>query len=199
MSNFVAIVKSLVGQVFAVSLDGLKRQVFEGDRLFQGEQILTALGASASLQLADGEQVQVSENSRWQAGREDAQGDSQASREAVSDLQQAIAAGLDPTTDLEAPAAGPGNGGAGGAPGGGHSFVLLDATAEQLDPTIGFITQGLSFSTEILIEEQGINPELSITSTDGPPSVSIPDTDGALNATDSTLAETAGATAGSFS
>ena len=35
--------------------------------------------------------------------------------------------------------------------------------------------------------------------TDGPPRVDIPDTDGAANATDSTLPETAGATAGSFS
>ena len=44
MSTIVAIVKSLVGQVFAVSLDGLKRQVFEGERLLMGEQILTGLG-----------------------------------------------------------------------------------------------------------------------------------------------------------
>jgi large repetitive protein len=33
MSNIAAIVKNLVGQVFAVSIDGLKRQIFEGERL----------------------------------------------------------------------------------------------------------------------------------------------------------------------
>ena len=46
MSTIVAIVKSLVGQVFAVSLDGLKRQIFEGERLLQnlsGKRILDLL------------------------------------------------------------------------------------------------------------------------------------------------------------
>jgi len=57
----------------------------------------------------------------------------------------AIEAGVDPTIALEAPAAGPGVGGAGG---GGHSFVLLGETAGALDPVIGFPTEGLGFAPE---------------------------------------------------
>ncbi|WP_439889337.1 VCBS domain-containing protein [Pseudomonas sp. MBLB4123] len=200
MSNFVAIIKSIVGQVFATSLDGLKRQVFEGERLFQGEQLITALGSSVTVQLANGDQVDIGESSQWQAGHSAAAEQEQADNEPTSELEQAIAAGFDPTTELDPTAAGPGSatGGAGGAPGGGHSFVMLDETAERLDPTVGFETQGLGFSSERTDEETGTNLEQNGFSISAPPSVTIPDTDGALNATDSTLPETAAATAGSF-
>ncbi|CAN7210670.1 Ig-like domain-containing protein [Pseudomonas sp. LjRoot71] len=143
MSTIVAIVKSLVGQVFAVSLDGLKRQVFEGERLLMGEQILTGLGAEVTLQLANGDVVDVAQNSSWQAAPSEAPADAEKAQ-ANPDLEQALAAGFDPTTDLEATAAGPGSGGGtGGAAGGGHSFVMLDTVGGQLDPTIGFETSGL--------------------------------------------------------
>jgi len=67
MSNFVAVIKGLVGQVFVVSLDGLKRQVFEGERLFQGDQVVTASGGSATLQLANGDVIDIAANGNWQA------------------------------------------------------------------------------------------------------------------------------------
>ena len=107
MSTIVAIVKSLVGQVFAVSLDGLKRQIFEGERLLQGEQVLTGLGGEVTLQLANGEVLSLAQNSNWQAGQAEPAESAQAP---ASELEQAIAAGLDPTTDLEATAAGAGTG-----------------------------------------------------------------------------------------
>ena len=141
MSTIVAIVKSLVGQVFAVSLDGLKRQIFEGERLLQGEQVLTGLGGEVTLQLANGEVLSVAQNSNWQAGQAEPADTTQAP---ASELEQAIAAGLDPTTELEATAAGAGTGGGtGGAAGGGHSFVMLDETGGQLEAEIGFETSGL--------------------------------------------------------
>src|SRR5690606_17818094 len=58
--------------------------------------------------------------------------------------QAAIEAGVDPTQEGEATAAGPGAGagGAGGA-GGGHSFVMLSEVGGALDPVIGFDTAGL--------------------------------------------------------
>ncbi|MDP3979358.1 MAG: retention module-containing protein, partial [Pseudomonas sp.] len=144
MSNFVAVIKSLVGQVFVVSLDGLKRQVFEGERLFQGDQVVTASGAAATLELADGDVIDVTANGNWQAAVAQAPEQVQTTQAPASELEQAIAAGFDPTADLEPTAAGPGAaGGAGGAPGGGHSFVMLDETAQQLDPTVGFETDGL--------------------------------------------------------
>ncbi|MEX6503529.1 retention module-containing protein, partial [Pseudomonas zhanjiangensis] len=176
MSDFAAIIKNLVGQVFATSLDGLKRQVFEGERIFQGEQLTTALGGSVTLQLVGGEQIDIGEGSNWQAGLAVADEQTQASDEPTSDLEQAIAAGFDPTAELEPTAAGPGaTGGAGGAAGGGHSFVLLDETAQQLDPTVGFNTQGLDSVGTNQAEELGVESATSFTDTTppAPPSISL--------------------------
>uniref|UniRef100_A4XTA4 Hemolysin-type calcium-binding region n=1 Tax=Ectopseudomonas mendocina (strain ymp) TaxID=399739 RepID=A4XTA4_ECTM1 len=61
----------------------------------------------------------------------------------VERLQAAIEAGVDPTLEGEATAAGPGAGGGAGGAGGGHSFVLLDEVGGALDPVIGFPTAGL--------------------------------------------------------
>jgi hypothetical protein len=153
MNDIAAIVKSLVGQVFAVSLDGLKRQIFEGERLLMGEQLLTGLGGEVTLQLASGEVINVGQNSGWQAAPVANQATDDTT-DPTAGLEQALAAGFDPTTDLEAPAAGPGaGGGTGGAAGGGHSFVLLDETGQQLDPTVGFETAGLGLAGQTVDEE----------------------------------------------
>ena len=157
MSTIVAIVKSLVGQVFAVSLDGLKRQIFEGERVLQGEQVLTGLGGEVTLQLANGEVLSVAQNSNWQAGQAEPADSAQAP---ASELEQAIAAGLDPTTELEATAAGAGTGGGtGGAAGGGHSFVMLDETGGQLEAEIGFETSGLGLGGGVQDEVDGLTGE----------------------------------------
>ena len=153
MSNIVAIVKSLVGQVFAISVEGLKRQIFEGERLLQGEQVMAGLGGEVTLQMANGELINLGEGNTWQAGSAEAEETDNASD---ASLEQALAAGFDPTVDLEAPAAGPGaTGGAGGAAGGGHSFILLDETGLQFDPTIGFPTEGLNFANAASVELAG--------------------------------------------
>ena len=154
MSDFAAVIKSLVGQVFVVSVDGLRRQVFEGDRIFAGEQITTANGGSVTLELANGETVSLGANSSWQAGNAQAQeiADS-ANQSGSSELEQALAAGLDPTTDLEPTAAGPGSAGGAGGAGGGHSAVMLTETAQRVDPTIGFQTAGPGTPGFNLIED----------------------------------------------
>ncbi|MFG0723695.1 retention module-containing protein, partial [Pseudomonas sp. GLN_6] len=189
MSTIVAIVKSLVGQVFAVSLDGLKRQVFEGERLLMGEQILTGLGAEVTLQLANGDVVDVAQNSSWQAAPSEAPADAEKAQ-ANPDLEQALAAGFDPTTDLEATAAGPGaGGGTGGAAGGGHSFVMLTETGQQLEATVGFETSnpGLNGTAqdELFNTDEQITTANNILDTTAPnaPSVTLANDSGA-NATD---------------
>ncbi|WP_313714222.1 retention module-containing protein, partial [Pseudomonas sp.] len=159
MSSVVAIVKSIVGQVIAVSPEGIRRVLIEGDRLFAGEQVLTGVGGAVTLELADGRLLDLGRDSQWSADAPDSSTDlSQAAAQAapsVEELQQAIAAGVDPTTQLEATAAGPSAAGGGGAAGGGHSFVMLDATAGSVDPTIGFPTAPIGFATAASTEETG--------------------------------------------
>ncbi|MCF4998902.1 retention module-containing protein, partial [Pseudomonas syringae] len=148
MSSVVAIVKSIVGQVFVVSPEGIRRVLVEGDRLFVGDQVDTGVSGAVSLELADGRTIDLGRDSQWSGSAPDSSTDlAEATAQAapsVEELQQAIAAGVDPTTALEATAAGPTAAGTGGAAGGGHSFVMLDATAGRVDPTIGFPTAGIN-------------------------------------------------------
>lgn len=160
MSSVVAVVKSIVGQVIAVSPEGIQRVLIEGDRLFVGEQVLTGLAGAVTLELADGRTLDLGRDMQWSADAPDSTTDlAEATAQqapSVDELQQAIAAGADPTTELEATAAGPAAaGGGGGAVGGGHSFVMLDETAASVDPTIGFPTAGLAFQTATVQQEQG--------------------------------------------
>ncbi|RON44440.1 LapA family giant adhesin [Pseudomonas frederiksbergensis] len=147
MSSVVAIVKSIVGQVFAVSPEGVRRVLVEGDRLFVGDQVDTGAAGAVTLELADGRTLDLGRDTQWSGSAPDSSTDlAEATAQAapsVEELQQAIAAGADPTKDLEATAAGPTAAGGDGAAGGGHSFVMLDATAGRVDPTIGFPTAGI--------------------------------------------------------
>ncbi|QOY71770.1 retention module-containing protein [Pseudomonas sp. OST1909] len=153
MSSVVAIVKSIVGQVFVISPEGTRRVLVEGDRLFAGDQIDTGMSGAVSLELADGRILDLGRDTQWSADMPDSTADLAAASEqaapSVAELQQAIAAGADPTTDLEATAAGA-NATGNGAAGGGHSFVVLDATAGRVDPTIGFPTAPIGQSTSTL-------------------------------------------------
>ncbi|MDD1996330.1 retention module-containing protein, partial [Pseudomonas putida] len=159
MSSVVAIVKSIVGQVIAVSPEGIRRVLIEGDRLLAGEEVLTGPGGAVTLELADGRLLDLGRDSQWSADAPDSSTDlSQATAQAapsVEELQQAIAAGVDPTTELEATAAGPSAAG-GGALGGGHSFVMLEETAGRVDATVGFPTEGLGFAAVLDSEEVGL-------------------------------------------
>ncbi|WP_313651539.1 retention module-containing protein, partial [Pseudomonas soli] len=158
MSTVVAIVKSIVGQVIAVSPEGIRRVLIEGDRLLAGEQVDTGTGGAVTLELADGRLLDLGRDTQWSADAPDSSIDlSQATAQAapsVEELQQAIAAGVDPTTELEATAAGPAAAG-GGSVGGGHSFVLLQETAGVVDATIGFPTGPIGFGNGLAVEELG--------------------------------------------
>ncbi|EZH83806.1 outer membrane adhesin like protein, partial [Ectopseudomonas composti] len=151
MSSVIATVQSIVGQVFAVSPDGSRRLLVEGDRLFKGEEVLTGDSGMVALVLADGRTLDLGRDSQWSESETSvAAQNAQPAQQAVSpgdevaQLQQAIEAGMDPTEALEATAAGPSSAGGGtGGAGGGHSFVLLDATGEVVEATIGFETTGL--------------------------------------------------------
>ncbi|HEK1011049.1 TPA: retention module-containing protein, partial [Pseudomonas putida] len=175
MSSVVAIVKSIVGQVIAVSPEGIRRVLIEGDRLLAGEEVLTGPGGAVTLELADGRLLDLGRDSQWSADAPDSSTDlGQATAQAapsVEELQQAIAAGVDPTTELEAPAAGPAAAG-GGSVGGGHSFVLLEETAGSVDPTIGFPTDPLGFAAGLNSDEVGgLDTDGNTTTADTPTTV----------------------------
>ncbi len=159
MSSVVAVVKSIVGQVFVVSPEGVRRVLVEGDRLYVGDQIDTGLAGAVSLELADGRMLDLGRDTQWSASSPDSSTDlAEATAQAapsVEELQQAIAAGVDPTTALESTAAGPTAAGTGGAAGGGHSFVMLDATAGRVDPTIGFPTAGINSAGQVAQDTTG--------------------------------------------
>ncbi|MDH4557060.1 retention module-containing protein, partial [Pseudomonas sp. BN417] len=186
MSSVIAIVKSIVGQVYAMSPEGFQRLIVEGDRLFKGDQLLTGNEGMATLELTDGRTVDLGRDSQWSdtdavaaADAPPAQPATQTPADGVAQLQKAIEAGVDPTKELEATAAGPGAGGAsgGGGAGGGHSFVMLDATAANVDPTIGFATDAAPLTTEALDEEEAL-PLDAAQPQDSLPSETVPVPDG---------------------
>ncbi|MBM7060389.1 retention module-containing protein [Pseudomonas sp. UL073] len=149
MSSVVALVKSIVGQVVAISPEGARRLLIEGDRIYQGEQLDTGAAGMVTLQLPDGRLVDLGRDTQWSHSELPQHAAEQQARSSevpsAEELQQAIAAGADPTQLLEATAAGPGSAGAGssGPAGGSHSFVLLSATGERVEAEVGFSTNGL--------------------------------------------------------
>jgi len=169
MAKLIGTVRQVVGEVFAVGEDGLRRPLVEGDRVFAGERIITAGGAvdidlvqGGELTLGRGSELQLTEQLLADAQGGDSSAPSATDLADVEALQQAIAAGEDPTQLAPATAAGPAAGGTGGA-GGGHSFVLLDAVGGAIDPTIGFPTGGLTsvpespdLVTDALIEDEPV-------------------------------------------
>src|SRR5690606_23128465 len=127
--------------VSVVGGDGVVRRLVEGDRVYIGDRIVTGQEQGAvAIRLDQGGELTLGRGSNLlldssfldnaQVGRPaPADGPPSApSAEQLSEvqaLQEAIAAGADPTATAEASAAGPGAGAAPGNAGGGHSFVLL--------------------------------------------------------------------------
>jgi len=160
MAKSIGVVSKVIGQVFAVGSDGAKRLLVEGDRLFAGEQLETGAAGAVAVRLHNGAELTLGRGSSLEMTPDLLANraphvhapdtlPSQAQLSDVERLQQAIAAGADPTQEGEAPAAGPGANGAPGALGGGHSFVLLTEVAGRVDPTIGFPTAGFNGIPEL--------------------------------------------------
>ncbi|MDZ7888227.1 MAG: retention module-containing protein, partial [Pseudomonas sp.] len=158
MTIIIAIVKSIVGQVFALSPEGTRRLLIEGDRLFAGDQVTTGQEGMISLKLNDGRILDLGRDSQWTANADTPQVATTPSAElSASELQQAITLGLDPTAELEATAAGAGGAtGTGGAAGGGHSAVVLDVTGAQIEAIVGYETEGLGFAAGGLEEQSAL-------------------------------------------
>ena len=161
MANSIGVVSKVIGQVVAVAADGSRRSLVEGDRLYAGEQLETGAAGAVAVHLNNGAELTLGRDSSLplttdllanhapHVSAPDAVTPSEAQLTDVEKLQQAIAAGADPSQEAEATAAGPGNGGAPGALGGGHSFVQLTEVGGHVDPLIGFPTAGFNGSPEL--------------------------------------------------
>lgn len=121
MAKFIGVVSKVVGQVFAVDSDGSRRLLVEGDRLYAGEQLETGNAGAIAVRLDNGAELTLGRDSSLQMSPEllanqaahvqtDDVAPSQAQLTDVERIQQAIAAGADPSEEAEATAAGP-NGG----------------------------------------------------------------------------------------
>ncbi|WP_131108152.1 retention module-containing protein, partial [Pseudomonas sp. Sample_10] len=156
MATLIGIVSKVVGQVFAVTSDGTRRVLIEGDRLFAGDQLSTGAEGAVAVHLQNGQELTLGRGSSLQLTPQlltnhiprvdtaEAVTPSQAQLSDVEQLQKAIAAGDDPTQTAEATAAGPSTGAPGGEAGGGHSFVMLEEVGGRVDPIIGFPTAGFN-------------------------------------------------------
>ncbi|VEF09779.1 VCBS protein [Pseudomonas fluorescens] len=157
MATLIGTVTKVIGQVFAQAGDGIKRPLFEGDRLYAGDQLITGAEGAVAVKLQNGQELTLGRGSSMTMTGQlladqavpvnvaEAQTPSQAQLTDVEQIQKAIAAGEDPSKTAEATAAGP-NAPTGntGELGGGHSFVLLTEVGGQVDPIIGFPTAGFN-------------------------------------------------------
>ncbi|MCX5508149.1 retention module-containing protein [Pseudomonas sp. BJa3] len=150
MSTVAAIVKSLVGQVIAVSPEGIQRILIEGDRLLAGEQLDTGIGGSVTLELADGRIFELGGDTRW-TGTPPGSSDLSTAASSSEALQQTTTVGADATIEFDIPIVAP------NAPDdGGHSRVMLEETAGMVAPRIGFPTDtGTPSSCSDLHESPG--------------------------------------------
>lgn len=161
MAVLIGVVNSVIGQVFAVASNGDRRELAKGDRLFAGETLDTGATGAVAVHLTNGKDLTLGRGSSLELSaqllsdhppsivvHDQTPADGSQLTE-VQQIQQAIAAGADPTQTLEATAAGPGapvyTSTPAGDLGGGHSFVLLTETGEVVTPVVGFPTNGLGF------------------------------------------------------
>ncbi|MBA1201505.1 retention module-containing protein, partial [Pseudomonas capeferrum] len=160
MARLVGVVSKVIGQVVAISSDGMRRMLIEGDRLFVGEQLETGAAGAIAVRLQNGAELTLGRDSSLEmtsdllANRAPHVQPHAQQLVDVERLQQAIAAGADPTEEGEATAAGPTSGNP-VALGGSHSFVLLTEVGGRVDPEVGFPTAGFNGIPELADRETG--------------------------------------------
>ncbi|WP_299184077.1 retention module-containing protein, partial [uncultured Neptuniibacter sp.] len=165
--SVVGTVSHLIGRAVAITADGTERVLSLGDQVFADEVVRLAPDAVIEIATENGEPVHLDGGQSWLASAEtystlETLDPSEAATD-VESIQAAILAGADPTEVGEATAAGgePAGGQSGNE---GSSTVNIQRTADEVDPTAGFNTQGYSDDIpDIPGEEvQALAPQLSI-------------------------------------
>ncbi|MGH1432332.1 MAG: retention module-containing protein [Neptuniibacter sp.] len=137
-------VSQLIGRAIAVKADGSERVLSIGDEVQADELIRVSPDGSLEIKMESGEPVNLEGGQSWLATADTFQeSDDFDTTEAIADvqsIQEAILAGADPTEVAEETAAG-GEGEADGNE--GSSFVQVEATREEVDPTAGYETVGI--------------------------------------------------------
>ncbi|RJT20324.1 retention module-containing protein, partial [Buttiauxella izardii] len=159
MQNILGIVKVVIGQVFAVAVDGTQRELHEGDRIFAGEEIVTGANGALTVNLSDGHTMDIGRNSHWSSQGGLSATHAEHATDNIAALQQAIADGVDPTKTLDATAAGNEAPIQAGEGGGGHFIERVELTGEVLDVTSGFATNGLGSPTQSHREFDTYSPQ----------------------------------------
>ncbi|MBV1790124.1 retention module-containing protein, partial [Marinobacterium sp. D7] len=165
MSEVIGNVSFLNGVAVAVSADGTERVLMVGDVIYADEVIRTGPDARIEIAMDAGSPVVLTGGQSWLASADTyTTADQFDISEAVTDggsfsdvdaIQAAILAGQDPTAVGEATAAGAAGAGTGGAGGNeGADFVSLDRTANEVDPTAGYDTTGITFAVEQPVSEE---------------------------------------------
>ncbi|QID17096.1 retention module-containing protein [Nitrogeniibacter mangrovi] len=201
----IATVVAVTGEAYVRNAEGDLRQLQPGDALHEGEVVVTRNGGEVELATSDGQVLDIQPNETvamtpdLSETTRPAAEDSVLGNATIDQVIQTLEG--DGTLDavIEAPAAGLGGAGGGGE---GNSFVRLARITESVD-SLAFqfgLERVTTFPTFDNARAEG-TVALDTQTTEAsakPPSIAIPDTDGSVNLTDSTLSEGAGATPGSF-
>ncbi len=163
-------VRSIKGEVFAQSADGQLRRLSAGDKIFEGEVIVTANGSSVEFNMFNGPALNIAEQQSVVIDSQVASSAHDATAGAISNLGSTEAAkviqALNNTGDQqdfnalleqEAAAAGLSGGDAGG--GNGGSFVNLMRVVESVPATTSFAFSTNPFGTAPTLEGQGGIPD----------------------------------------
>lgn len=153
-ANTQAIGKALIvyGTVKAVAANGTERLLGPNSPIYAHERIVTGADGSVSIHFAKGGDPLAVGRMSDVAVDEDVYGGGQGTAPdavaQVEDIQAALQSGMDPTTDLPAPAAGGGAAVAAGAGarGGGRQIVVVDADQLEVLPDSGAETRGIALN-----------------------------------------------------
>src|SRR3990167_6997136 len=116
MSLSIGVVRQVIGEVSLVGNDGVQRRLVEGDRGFLGDQLVSGSDGWVAISVDQGGELTMGRTSSLLLSPALLAGDvatdpvdpltSTAQLREIQELQRAIEAGEDPSTNTEAPAAG---------------------------------------------------------------------------------------------